>query len=414
MLARHPSSQSAPQPRFGSAAAPAGRAFAATTGLTLPSLPADIVTGFEVQSRQVATFAEGLVTAGLPLHWPEAPGSSLLDAVTAALTGLGQRERGPGLAQITLTVTDDLDSVVPIEECYVKDRNGGRPLPQSPSRGSALSAFVIGINMQDDMHIATVGPRLAALARWARVGPSVMKILSRGLGRCTNSINPHNALDWASAHYWQGEKNESGEMKDELKDARCYATQQVKKGELKKMPADAELSAQMSFFTRAQFDAAIPREFTGGRFIKHLPETLDAGSLANLSDRFAAEAGSAPPEITWAQTYWPAIRAACLAIQSAARADTTQDRCEQTAWECIPIMLRWAEDDCLIRIMDDTINHLFECGDLDLSANAVFLFHDQPTLVNALARLTNFLRLTRACEALIQLLTTHIHRQRQP
>ena len=332
--------------------------------------------------------------------------------MAASLTGLCQRKRGTGLVNLTLNVADDLTSLEPSMDCYARDRNAGQAMPKD-----GLSALVIGINMEDDMHIATIGPRLASLSHWPRVGPSVMKILNHGLNRCTNSMNPHNAVDWASRMYWQGEKDESNYLDEHLAEAHSHAAAQIKSGSLKKMPTEAELIEDLGIFTRANFDASIPREFSDTHALKHLPEKLDVCGITNLSARFASEAGVAhglPAELTETQAAWPAIRAACVAIQAAARRDTTHDPFDQSAWECIPFVLRWAEDDCMTRILDDTINQLIECGDCNLSANTVFLFHDARTLASTLARFTNWLRLLRACEDLIRLLTTHIHSQRQP
>ena len=390
-------------------AGPAARRLVApATGLTLPRLPAGLTVRFEVRCGlpEVARFTENLVLAGLPFTWPA--DFSLIEAAEAALTDLCRRERGPGLAYLSLMVSDDVANMGPDMSNY-RQRCG-----EDTVLSDRLSAFIVGMQAGEP-HIATIGPALQALETWPRLGQTVLKILDDGLGSCVNSLNPRNGVYWASCQYWRGEPDETEVRAELIAENRDYAQSQLLGKEIKTMPTEAELD-DLEIFSRKDYDAAIPRLWTTDiQPLKELPATLHRRSAARLAVQFGEPVpapGSLPafstPEDTAAR--WPALRAACRAIRAARRADTAPDALETSTIACSPYLLRFADVDAdvLIRIWDDTINEIGECGEDDLSVNAVFLFHDRATQAAALARLTNFLRLTRACENLIQLLSPTI------
>jgi PRTRC genetic system protein F len=400
MQPSHPSRRQRKRP----SAPVAIRTLAPVSALTLPELPRGLTTGFEIRSGlpQVAAFAEGLLDAGVPFEFSGYSGkqNSLIYATEAALAGFCARARGDGLCDLELSVADDLDDLGPNWEYYEQQRKHKQRSPEKP-----LSALVVAISMEA-MHFETIGPALRALdAARPRLGQTVLDILDDGLQRCVRAVSPQTGLEWAKDQYWRGEDDESEYVKEELYEARSYAEQRLKenkkqKRKPEKMPTDAELIEQIEIFKRKDYDDCIPRCWTSEiKPLKHLPSTVAyravKGSGARLMDIF------------WMESQWPLIRAACLAIRTARRQDTSHDLycCEHGTYHAVPYVLRWNEDDMLPRIIDDTINQYYESGEYQLEVNSAFLFHDGPSLASALRRLNNFLRLTRACEDLIKLVS---------
>jgi hypothetical protein len=77
------------------------------------------------------------------------------------------------------------------------------------------------------------------------------------------------------------------------------------------------------------------------------------------------------------------------------------DRMEHVGWEICPYVLRWEHGDPLGQIWDDTMNPLYETGDVMMDMNAAFCFWDKESMRSAVKRLPTYLHFMQLTENLI-------------
>ena len=426
MLPRHPLRR---RPRRHTTAAAIGLAAAGITSpLALPKIARDISRAWEFGTdndrtlRLATSLADAGLLLGVHLDLQARHRLTLKEGIEAMLAERFTQARPRPVADLTVNVIDDVAefnvewtryaSVNHLPDHHPLETGGpcGRPPdPRDrygdedtapPPEGYNLGALVLGMNLTGgDTQIEVIGPALNALEAWPQLGQTVLDILEGGLMDSTRCLSPGTGIDWASRQYWGGEDDESDRHAEELDDARAHTEKKLAKGE--PMPTDETLLAQATegWFTRADYDASCPAKWHRERKpLRQLPLTLPSPTRGSrtLAEVFQLEA--------MAKT-WPQIRALCETIKRLRRRDHADDNsiCEHLAWEATPFMLRMAEDDCLPRLWDDTLNDYMQSGE-DMDCNAVFLWHDTATLARAVQRCANYLALAQACEDLIRLL----------
>jgi PRTRC genetic system protein F len=314
-------------------------------------------------------------------HWNAKPEAGA--AILAALTDLTRKARPATgtIAHLDLKVVSDWDQESdsyrePVEE-YMH-RHGHRNV-------SRVHAFVLTTGASEP-RIAVMGPVLDRLeAAHARAGQTVLHILDAGLQACVRALTPVSGVGWCGTAYWRCEANEN-ELVEELMlelSEQHHATKT--EAERRQIVLD-----EYEIFTRQQYDGHFP-----AWALQPVTTTLPA-QLTGLT--------------LTEQVMWEQLRTGVQHLDQ-----LTRQRPEHLndlsiamdgAWEVCPFLLRWREDDCLTRVWDDVLNQYYEGGEVDLGMNAVFAFHDAPSLDRALRHLAYYLRLTAACEAVLNSLHT--------
>lgn len=356
---------------------------------------------------------------------------TLSETVEHLLTELFAKHRTSELAQLSVRLTDDVADMNIECSRYAELNHLPKAQLMTGAGGHAgemdehfLGGFLLDSRFTDGgVQVEVIGPTLNALEAWPRLGQTVLAILDNGLDACTRGFTPGKAHDWASMQYWGHEEDETtyiSESVDEIRDEFHERWQKEHPGE--PLRTDSQIAEmELDMFTGRKLDASIhPKWHHSSKPFKTLPLLLPQPDTRDIE---AAVGTMADPRndvrttygITLADTFriealrtaWPAIRAACLNIKRLRKNDLNDDNrlCEGIAWEACPFLLRMNDDDCSARIFDDVINGYYESGEAQLDTNAVFLWHDVPTLQRAVKRLSNFLDLTQACEDLIRLLT---------
>ncbi len=352
-------------------------------------------------------------------------GPTLKDNLERAVANLGNSVRKEGLASLSISVIDDVSELDTHCDTYAKEHNVKKELlfdgkfPDSPvwseydrdrtDRTNIARCKLGGLIVAHDYEaivVESIGPALEALEQHPRVGQSVLAILEGGLMKCTRGLTPGFAIDWASFLYWGSEDDDEMRVSEEVD---CIADETEREHQ-KENPGAAPLTVDqimdrggLDIFRTKHLRADVPDKWDRKRRpLKVLPDRFKKNHKlitpsGTLKDVFYAEK---------IHESWPQIRAACETIKELGKLDIKRDNhcCERISWEAVPFVLRMHDKDCIPRMIDDCFNQIFECDEVQLEINSVFLWHDAPSMARAARRLQNFLRLTKACEDLISLL----------
>lgn len=405
-------------------------------GLFLPVIPRSIPASWTYATGDETTeqvqVAHHLVDAGILNEWHLPAGKQTLkDAIAHALAEFATAARPRPLStDLGVTLAGDLSSLGVEYDRYFKERE----LKIGVKNAGGIKALITSFNYENGMHVEYVGPTLKAIeAAWPRLGQTLLDVLEDGFMHGVRCLGPRQGIDWASHQYWSGEDNEIDHMRESLhgeghggwKEIQKWTDDQVR----------AEYAKQgYECFPRADYDKYFPRIWHHGcKPLKELPATLPPAADPNAGHgtplmnvlcpelpatgaltkrqrrrRPAAVGGRAAGTflLDKFREQWPATLELCQRIRRLLKSDTECDNglCEQGTWENTPFMLRFDEDDCLPQIADDVWQMYFESGEHELSANAIFLWHDTATLATALTRLRNQLEVTQASEDLLRLL----------
>ena len=405
------------------------------TGLFLPVIPRGIPANWTYATGDEATeqVAHHLVDAGILNEWHLPSGKQTLkDAITNAIAEFATAARPRPLStDLGVTLAGDLSSLGVDLDRYFKDRE----VKIGKGGGTSPKAIITSFNYEKGMHVEVIGPTLKAIeAAWPRLGQTLLHILEAGFMHGVRCLGPRHGIDWASHQYWQGADNEVDYMRESMHGEGHGEWKEIEKWSEDKVRAEFAMQGY-ECFTRADYDKDFPTIWHRGcKPLKQLPATLPppvdphAGYGATLMESFFPDA-SAPPKrrrrrpakqlVAGVQSgsdflldafrkHWPTTLELCQRIRKMLKTDTECDNglCEQGTWENTPFMLRFADDDCLPRIADDVWQMYFESGDHELSANAIFLWHDTASLATALSRLRNQLEITQASEDLLRLLVS--------
>lgn len=345
--------------------------FAPSTALLLPVLDASIVTRFTYETEAVDLQNVALWLAELGVmetrHWR----GNTANAVRASLSALATVHRPQPLVSLNLAVVADPE----IESSEVHHRH--------PKATDPVHALAVGIPAAEPRIARHLGRTFAAIERQRPgQGKALLRILDHGLESCTRALTPWSGLGWAQGQYWRGEDDESFLLEEEMAEYRSDRAG----GEFAKM-TDAELRdyiiAEHHIITRAGYLKSFP----------------------NWAVQHSGFCGPRKPE-RLSRSLPPAVRAAALRVDELTRQRPKQlndlNCCNNGAWDACPFLLQWDEETILPQLWDDVMNNHFECGEVDLSLNALFIFWDVASLRHAVDRLAYYLRLTQACETLLR------------
>ena len=367
---------------------------------------------FNANADRMARMAGSLVDARFlrPEHLPKT--GTLFQAIESALKQFGDQARSTRLAQLSIVVTDSLDTFEVEYETYARDQkisprklfSGKPPLKQkfSDEQPDRLGAVILAQDYES-IHIGIIGPALEILdAAMPRLGQSVLTILNNGLMSSCRALTPSYAHCWASNHYWMGEEDETSFLHEEMNNLvdDIQSTHKTNNPNLPELTYDQvvqRVKEQINLFTIADLEADIPREFWAAnqKSLKSLPTKIHArGHQLPIKDVF------------WIEDAWPKILAACTKVKALARRDCRSDNgySYQVSEHSVPFLLRMHDRDCMGRILDDRFNMEIEGGETEMDVNSFFLWHDAASLRRAFQRLENMLQLIQACEELITLL----------
>jgi PRTRC genetic system protein F len=204
-------------------------------------------------------------------------------------------------------------------------------------------------------------------------GQTTLAVLEDALRLLPETISPNSTLNRAEYIYWYGEADENAVVEEYM--AQDNVT-----------PEDRDTwLAQMDIFTRAQFDASIPRWVNSPQSVRSraaIKRNLHTGWAKNVFDKLDA------------------LQAAAQAVPIGLRFSDFS-----AGWPAdFSIGLLWAENDVTRRVHDDFLNQLFEAGE-GLEAVAVeCVALDAKSLRRFKQRAENTIALACATEALIDLL----------
>lgn len=277
----------------------------------------------------------------------------------------------------------------------------------------------------NEVHTKVIGETLNALEAWPRLGQTVMAILDKGLRLSTRGLTPGTALDWCSMQYWSGELDEELKVQEILDEEREDALERFKENHpTLPPPTDEQLVDTLDIIRRKAVEELIPAKWHRRRQpLKQLPQTLPSPDPKHVETAVVAccaVTGNTPKKgVTLTETFaledlrarWPEIRSACEGVITAGRRDADNDNelCENIAYEATPFMLRMSDQDVMQRVLDDTMEMYYQCGEADVGINAVFLWHDAASLLAATRRCENYFALIQACTNLVRTLLPHSH-----
>jgi PRTRC genetic system protein F len=245
-----------------------------------------------------------------------------------------------------------------------------------------------------------IGPTLRALEeRRTGFGQTVLHTLESGLAQSCRGCGPRSAYEWAQHIYWCGEPDETLRHQEELDDRLSMWEENVKRDPENAGPKPT--LADVEGLKKSDFDQAIPG-WAGSGAIK-------PWSLRKLKhSRFPkGRAARVPHEKEIAR----ATLALKQALQPAKSAPHFNDLglFDHGCWEVVPFILRWnGYADPIGQIYDDVLNNEIEAGEREMDLNAIFAFHDGPTLRRALTQLQRYLHIMQLCENLIRLIGAKI------
>lgn len=426
MLTRHPKIR---RTRRGAAGAALRIAPAALTPLrchlTLPAIPKTIPAQWEHRTTEAATLAlaHQLVDVGL-LHRHHLNGRPALEAMQHALAEFATTHRPRPLAtNLGVSLADDVSDMHIDLDRYFDTRD--RKLKIS-DKGSQIHGLFLTFQYEDGMQDVVLGHLLQTVeAAWPRIGQSVLHALESGLMHGCRCISPRTGIDWAMQNYWQGEEDETNYMRDELHGQGDYNSKWTDEQVRQKFN---ELGYEC--FKRSDYDADFPKPWQNVKELKQLPDQLPAPQAAPIISHgtplMQVLTGEQPPKrrrrvqlprgaegltdpllLDEFRLRWPEVLHYLKRIRQLLKTDTQMDNslCEAGTWDNPAFMLRFHNEDCLPRIVDDTWNMYYQSGESDMAANGIYFWHDTETLQLAFDRLRNTLAVTQACEDLLHLLS---------
>lgn len=365
---------------------------AGTSVLTLPefdrAIPGHWSWGKDCQGLNDAAIA--LADAGilLPEHWQD---NSLQSSVSNAISALGDRLLPNPLTEYTLLLGDQSNKqglgLCWDESSYPKDKH----LPD----GTQVGALAVTFDIENICH-RLIGPAIQQLEdHHAGLGHTVLFWLNTSFQKSSRAVTPVTGIDWARHNYWMGEDDEAERVEEEMDFARNeHAHQQSKLPPNKRVPFDeAAALKNVELFRKADYDAMIP-EWAGSKF-SHKPK-LSLQQLARFRSKFPAVI--------------PATLAAASLLEELNRKKLLNGLLDNSMfdsvhWEPTPYLLRWSfgkkKMDSLGQIYDDYMNEMMNTGEIMLDVNAVFAFHDGPSLVRAIRRFEIYGRVLNAAENLL-------------
>jgi len=383
---------------------------AAASALTLPAFPgtADfpgekIPTAFTIKSdasAEVTAAAFALVDAGyLTVSDWELSGGNTTRAIQLAVGRLAAIRTTP-LAGLDVVITNKADKV-DMEDADPGSRyNDAADQYNKKYRAnvSRLGVIVVHVSYEEVWH-AVIGPQIKALEKCRPgLGHAVLRCLTDALDKSCRACDPVSAYYWAQNQYWMGEKDETLWVEENIADAEANHDQvQAELPPAERKPFDpAKAADYFDIFKRKDYDADIPL-WAGSEHHSASPTTFTPEQLERLR---------VPPK--WRATVRAASAAGRLA-RTAPRPYEANDLSlfEAGCWEVVPFILHWYRkkagwlQDCIAQIYDDTLNDIWNCGDRNTAVNTAFAFHDGPSLVKALRRFENYLRLVNAAENIL-------------
>ena len=375
-------------------AAPAALISLPTLELVQPAFVANANAG----NSLLKTCADALSDAGIlrPEHLAALgqnpyPDDDLQQLVATAISDVARKARPRPVAQLDLLFADDAVRA----DLEYPSAGSGQSEYEIRKRCIATQIGVISVQCRTDSPVhQLIGPKIIELeAIHAGLGETVIHWLSAGLDKSTRACDPVSGYGWAQACYWQGEADESTRLEEEMDDAKdWWDKKQQELPASDRQPFDpASAAKELGLFTRQEYDTAIP-PWAGSQ---NQPR-LTAKQLQRLRVPRA-----------WRPTVDATIAMASL-LSHAPRVSALNDLgCfELTRWEICPFLLRWdrpsrAIQDPLGMIWDDFLNQEFQAGETNMAANAVFAWHDGPSLVDAVRRLELWCRILQAAENLL-------------
>jgi PRTRC genetic system protein F len=387
------------------------------TSLTLPSLD-KLTVQFTVVHGQssLPPVAHWLANAGVlqPEHFyrppddkekgkPERLGVAVANSL-AEFSGRIRPDRNE-TASLDLIFVDDIHEAnlaYDRDAYHLKNYTQKYKLKRQPERISAL--IVTCPNGENGPAHMLIGKRLRKLQKLRPgLGHAVLRILHESLHKSTRACDPVSGYGWASSNYWMGENDESGQLDEMVGDERANHEEEQEKLPVKERTEFDEKACKEAYeiFRRSDYDETIPK-WAGSEHYKR--RAIPLVKLAKMR---------LPRKLR------PVMAAALAAVEVLKHAPHPTrihdlDLFEYCRWEICPYLLRWhctgntGNQDSLGQIWDDFMNNEFNAGETNMEANAVFAFHDERSLRNALKRFTLWLRLLHAAENLMLTLKTKI------
>ena len=341
------------------------------TPLSLPDIsgqpPGFMVGGSKVTGAvNLVNFAENLVDFGVlkSEHWTGKLGSSC----ETALAALCNQARPNPIHRLTLSFTDNGEALG--NDCYavLSGTPDGNRVPVTE-----FGAFCLVMTSDSSCPtILDIGTTLRNLeATRPQLGQTVMLALDRGLHRSCRGLTPRAGYDWCQGTYWRSESDEK-ELMEELRTEYPQGT------------TDERIHEEYNIYTRKSFDEAIPGWAGSGKIsplslaelTRYEPKPRHR-KIIEATRHLLTELGRIPAEAS----KW--------------------DRMEHVGWEICPYVLRWEHGDPLGQIWDDTMNPLYETGDVMMDMNAAFCFWDKESMRSAVKRLPTYLHFMQLTENLI-------------
>jgi PRTRC genetic system protein F len=313
------------------------------------------------------------------------PDDDLKQLVATAISDTARKARPNPVAQLDLILAD---KAAQVDLEYAQGEEDGEP---------NASVILVRCHADSPVH-QLIGPRILELeSLQPGLGQTVLHWLSAGFNRTSRALDPITGYGWAQYLYWQGEPDERQRLEEELCNAADYwDQQQADLPESERKPFDqAAAIREINLFSLKEYNAAIP-PWAGA---EHRAPRWSREQLRRLR----------------VPRQWRRVITATLAVQDALKdaphvCDLNDlNRFEMTRWEVCPFLLRWSREsrgshivqDPLAMIWDDFLNAEFEAGETNLAANAVFQWHDPPSLVAAVRRLELWCRILAAAETLL-------------
>lgn len=343
----------------------------AATFLTLPAfdkaIPAKVTVNLETQ--QMKEFADRLVCAGVlkSKHWK----GDLDKAMALAMDDYTTQAIPHPIQKYHLTFTDRYD-----------DQLGDHSFPD---RKASVGMFILHMSDVMDNGPAQfyLEPPIRLLEKFRpQLGQTVLAALGMGLMRTCRGLTPMNGLQWVDNLYWMGEGGEIGRVTEELTYLQSEYNKLSAAEKTKKKPPTA---ADVDCFKLADYTKAFPEWV-----LKLNPVSNSA--LRELATRRCGR-------------YTKVVRAAARIAEWFLHPKETLNDCghfDYTSYDLCPWLLQWNDEDPLCRIWDDMMQNFSQSGEYDMSINAIFAFHDNPTFARALRCLRNYCGLLQLTEDLLR------------
>ncbi len=346
-----------------------------------PGVPAKVA--FISGDEGATDFARWLAEADVLTlrHWAN---GNVVASCAHALREFCHAARPRPLAKMTLSFTDDdvhLSTWSAAPGAYQRQYE----LKQPPAK---LGCLCLHIDSMSPVHL-NIGPALRHLeTRREGLGQTVLATLDRGLWQSCRGCGPRAAYQWAQYIYWASEADESMRHQEELDDMLGLWEQRRKEN-----PKDAGPKPTLNDvegFKKSDFDRAIPGWAGSGRIQSWPVRKLQQCRALKPAEQEIVRATIALKQLLRPRGWFGASDLQLF---------------DHGCSEVVPFILRWnGYNDPIGQIYDDVVNNEMEAGEREMDTNAIFAFHDGPSLRRALKKLRRYLVTTQLCENIIRLI----------